>query len=452
MSEGESLDERLPLSTVLIFGLPSAGLGFTWFLATLYLPKYSTDVLLMSPVAMGLIFGASRIWDAVSDPLVGYASDRTRSRHGRRRTWMVASAIPMGVTYVWMWGTPLSLDGTALVAWVAAGLFLYFTATTMLSVPHESLAAELTLDHHERTRIFGYKHALQGVGSLLAIGVMALLIRQASLGRPLAITQAVGAALVIPVLIAWAVSRVQERPDHQDRGGTTLWRSIGDVLRNRHARLLLTVFLIENFGTAIIGVLITYVMQYVVGAPNLTPVFILLYIVPTILLAPLWIRVSRRIGKKTLWVFSMAAMTVAFGSMFFVREGDVVFVSAMGLVAGIGGGCGQVVGPSIQADVIDYDEYMTGERKEGMYFAVWNFMRKSAGGIAAFLTGIMLGAVGYEPNVAQSEATLTGMRVLFGLVPGGCYLAGTLMFLRFGLTQPEHTRIRAILDERTRRA
>jgi Na+/melibiose symporter-like transporter len=144
----------------------------------------------------------------------------------------------------------------------------------------------------------------------------------------------------------------------------------------------------------------------------------------------------------------MSMMTLAFGGLFLVDQGDWLLITSLGLVAGIGGGCGQVVGPSIQADVIDYDEYRTGERKEGAYFAVWNFMRKSAYGIAAMLSGLMLSVVGFEPNAVQSEQTRLGMRLLFSVVPGCCYLIGTLAFLRFRLGEEEHTAIRRALDER----
>jgi GPH family glycoside/pentoside/hexuronide:cation symporter len=105
-----------------------------------------------------------------------------------------------------------------------------------------------------------------------------------------------------------------------------------------------------------------------------------------------------------------------------------------------------VVGPSIQADVIDYDELHTGERKEGAYFAVWNFVRKSAYGIAAMLVGLMLSTLGFEANAVQGETTRLGMRVLFSFVPGACYLLGTLAFLRFRLDEAEHAAIRRELE------
>jgi GPH family glycoside/pentoside/hexuronide:cation symporter len=169
---------------------------------------------------------------------------------------------------------------------------------------------------------------------------------------------------------------------------------------------------------------------------------------PELLFIPVWVRLSRVVGKKRLWVGSMAAMTLAFCGLFLVGPGDLVLLCALGVVAGLGGGCGQVVGPSIQADVIDWDELHTGERKEGAYFAVWNFMRKSAYGVATVISGLMLTLVGFEPNAAQSDATRLGLQVLFSFVPGIFYLMGTLAFLRFGLDEAAHADIRRELDRR----
>ncbi len=144
----------------------------------------------------------------------------------------------------------------------------------------------------------------------------------------------------------------------------------------------------------------------------------------------------------------MAAMSLGFGGLFFLGEGDGWLMAALGAVAGTGGSCGSVVGPSIKADVIDFDEYQTGERKEGAYFAVWNFVRKSAVGVTAMLTGFVLQFSGFVPNVDQNEQTQLAIRALFGLFPGSCYLIGTFLFARFSLNEEEHTRIRAELDNR----
>jgi GPH family glycoside/pentoside/hexuronide:cation symporter len=259
---------------------------------------------------------------------------------------------------------------------------------------------------------------------------------------------ALAAALATAGFTLWAVVRLRERDSHQGRGGAHLWLAFRDVLANRHARVLLAVFGLESFGTAILGIVTPFAMDYVLGMPGMTPVFVAIYFVPALAFIPVWIRLSRSVGKRNLWIFSMSMMSIAFCGLFFVGPGDVALVCALGVLAGIGGGCGQVVGPSIQADVIDFDDYRTGERKEGMYFAVWHFVRKSAHGIAAMLTGALLSAVGYEPNAEQGESARLGLRLLFGVVPGGTFALGTLLFLRFRLNEAEHVAIRRELDAR----
>jgi len=440
-------DAQVPLGTLLVYGLPGLVLHFTFMLVLVYLMKYATDVLLVPAAVMGLLFGLSRLSDAILDPAAGYLSDRTRSPLGRRRSWMLASSLPMGATFLMLWSPPADLGAVALAVWMGVAIFAYHVATTMFAVPHDALGAELSTNHHDRTRIFGVKHIVGTLGSLAALGGMELLRRAEDPRRTaFAIALAIGLALAATTLLA--VARLRERAEHQGRGAHNPWKAFADVWRNPHARLLLFVFGIENFGTAILAVLIAYVMQYVYGLAQYTTAFMLLYFVPAILFVPVWIRLSRRFGKRNLWVFSMSMMTLAFAGLAFVRAGDVWLVCALGVIAGVGGGCGQVVGPSIQADVVDYDERATGERKEGIYFAAWAFVRKSAFGIATMLVGLLLGAIGFEPNVEQSDATKLGLRTLFGIVPGVCYAVGTICFLRFRLDEAAHLAIRSELDAR----
>jgi GPH family glycoside/pentoside/hexuronide:cation symporter len=150
-----------------------------------------------------------------------------------------------------------------------------------------------------------------------------------------------------------------------------------------------------------------------------------------------------------MWLFSMSAMTIAYAMMYLIGHESYVLIFSVVFLLGLGGGCGAVVGPSIQADVIDYDEYLTGERKEGAYVAIWNFIRKLAAAITAGLTGVVLQYVGYVPNVEdQTEATKDAMLALIGLLPAACYLIGTIVFSFFGLNEKEHARVVAVLSER----
>ena len=441
--------ERVPLGVVLVYGLPGLGLGFLFFLSSVYLMKYATDVLLVPPAVMGGLFLASRVWDAFSDPLAGHLSDRTVSSLGRRRPWLLASALPVALSAVMLWCPPRVLDGNGLAIWMGASLFLHFTATTLFAVPHESLGAELARDHHDRTRLFGVRHVLSTFGIFLALGGIFLLVRSPA-PRDTAFTLIASAGALTATLTVVAVVLLREPEEHRGRGGRHPLAAFADVLRNPHARLLLLIFAIETIGTAAIGILLPYVLEYVVGRPDLIPQLIAGYMVPAVLFVPLWIVLSRRIGKKTLWLGSMCAMTCAFGALFFVGRGDWLYVAVLAALAGIGGGCGAVVAPSIQADIIDWDELQSGERKEGAYFALWSFVRKGAFGITGGAAGLALGATGFVPNAEQPPETLLALRALFGLFPGACYLLGTLLFLRFRFTQAEHEAVQAALAARRR--
>jgi GPH family glycoside/pentoside/hexuronide:cation symporter len=261
------------------------------------------------------------------------------------------------------------------------------------------------------------------------------------------------AAVVSVVLVAavgLAVVCLRERAEYQGRGATNLRDAFRDVLANPHAVPLLFAFFVENLGMASLAVMVPFVMKYVLFMEDQTPVFIGIYFVPALLGIPLWIRLSRSVGKRRLWLFAIAMLAAAFSGLFFIQPGQAWLVFTLGTIAGIGGGCGQVVGPSIQADIIDWDELRTGQRKEGAYFAVWNFMRKSAYGVSAMAAGFVLDAVGFVPNVEQSAETQLGMKALFGLMPGICYVLGFVALSRLRLDEKEHTEIRRALDARAR--
>jgi GPH family glycoside/pentoside/hexuronide:cation symporter len=442
-----AIRDRLPLGVILTYVAPTVGVGFMFLLVNLYLMKFATDVLLIAPGAMGLIFGVSRIWDAVSDPVAGYLSDRTGTRMGRRRPWLLGSILPITLVFVLVWSPPVSLTGTAMVAWMAVMVFGFYTAMTIFIVPHTSLGAELTDSYHDRTRIFGIRHVSWTLGSVLALVGMGILITTDT-PRPTALQLAIVAAVVTASLILYPALRLKERSEYQGRGGTNPYASFRDVLTNPHARLLLIVFLIENLGAATIGILTPYIAQYIVGTPENTVWYILSYMVASVIFVPIWLPLSRRFGKKRLWIFSMLLTGFAFGGMFFLETGSVRLIYTLAFLAGTAASCGGMVGPSIQADVIDYDEHETGQRKEGAYFAAWNFVFKSASGLTLMLTGWVLQFSGFVPNVEQTETARFWMLALYSLFPLVCYVIGTALFTRFSLDEAEHRRIRAALDAR----
>ncbi len=443
-------ETRLPVGTVATYASPAAAVGFAFFLVNFYFLKFATDVLGVAAATMGWIYLVSRVWDAVSDPLAGYWSDRTRTRLGRRRPWMLAAALPVGLSLVLLWNPPATLSGGLLTLWVTTFFLLMYTALTAFLIPHDALGAELTSSYHDRTRVYGWKRALFGVGALCAmVGVFELTrAPDPEAARATAFTVTVAAALCACVLFCFAGLRLRERPEYRGRGGRHPYRAIRDVFRNPHARLLLAVFFIQQTGIVSLTLTTSYYTDYILGDVTATAPILMVFLIAGTASVPIWIRVAQSYEKKTLMIVAMTIIGAAMGAMFFLGKGDLTMIVVLAGIAGIAAGGTDTIFPSIQADVIDYDEYQTGERKEGTYFATWAFAAKTAAGIVGMVVGFVLGSLGYEPNAEQSETVNLAIRVLFAGFPFLCYATGIVLFLRFGLSSQVHAEVRRALDAR----
>ena len=445
MNKSAKSNETISVVNLIDYNVPAIGVGFMFFLVSLYLMKFATDILLISPVMMGFIFGLSRIWDAITDPLAGYLSDRTNFSMGRRRPWMIVSAPFICFSFLMIWYQPVELSVGFASLWIAVAVLLFYSSMTAFNVPHHSLGAELSPNYHERTKVFGVRHMVWNCGSLLALLAMHQLIVGNNPKKD-AFDIALVAGLITSALIIWTVFRTQEREEYQGRGEKNPIIAFSDVLKNKHAVLLLVVFFIENLGFATIGILTPYVAEYIVLRPDRTAIYIFTYLIPCILSVPLWIAVSKRIGKKKTWLISMGLTGFGFGGMFFLYPGADALILTLAFLCGVGGGSGAAMAPSIQSDVIDYDEYLTGKRKEGTYFATWNLVFKTATGITFMITGFVLGASGFVPNQDQTETAKFAILVLYALFPFVCYLIGGVILTRFSLNESAHQKIRQALS------
>ena len=436
--------ERVGLETLLSYSPPVLALSSPLFLVQFYFLNFATDVLLLAPLAVGALFAAGRVWDAISDPIVGTLSDRTRTRLGRRRPWMFAG-IPLLMASLLMIWAPPELPRTALYVWITIALFAFYTAFTMYAVPHAALGAELSTDHHERSRIFGANAGAFTLGMMMAFGGMQL-VTNSDAPREAASQLAVIGVLILPLLLLVPPTRLRERREYQGRGATSSLAAMRDVLSNPHARLLLTAQFIQLMGSGVLGIMAPYLMRYVLERPDLIGVIPALFVVCTVLSIPIWIRLSKRFGKRDVWVAGMVGSGLSFGMILFVGSNDYIALTLMLCSAGFFTGSGMMVGNSILADVIDWDEYQTGERKEGAYSAAWGFAIKSA--TAIVIVGAALQFSDFEPNVEQTEGTLWMLRGINGGAPLVMFLLVATVFRRFSLNEKEHAEIRAELDRR----
>ncbi|HPG27141.1 MAG TPA: MFS transporter, partial [Myxococcota bacterium] len=362
----------------------------------------------------------------------------------------LASAPLLALFSLMAWVPPGSIEGAALIAWIAVAIFGFYTAYTMFEVPHMALGAELTLEASARNRVFGIRQALKILG-MLAAGVVGTW----AVERGVASTRVM--AIVVSVLtlgmIVYGVSLLPpERAEYRGRGGTNPFRAVADVLRNRHARLLLAVIFIDGIGAGGIGVLTPFVLDYVVGAPPLVlPALMGAYMLVSLAVVPVWVGLARRYAKKRLMLISMLGSGIGYGMVVFAGEGDWLLILVSAIVAGAAGVCPNVLGYTIKSEIIDWDEHATGERKEGAYFAGWSFVSKLAAGVMIGIVGWALEWAGFDGSVQeQTELVKRTMVLLMGGFPLVCFGLGAVAFSRFELDESEHARIRAELDARAR--
>jgi GPH family glycoside/pentoside/hexuronide:cation symporter len=447
--EGASADAPLPLRVLVAYAVMNVGVSFLSTLFVVMYLKFATDRLGVSMLSMGAIFLVAKLWNAIADPIVGSWSDRTRSRWGRRRSWLLGSSLPLA-WFTWMaWAPPAALAGPVLGAWVALSVFGFYSAMTSFQVPHAALGVELTHHPQSRNRVFAIKYVVQMVGLFAAFWIGIRLVDDPETGRAgarwLGLLGGLGSALLVALPLPLLP---RERSDYQGRGGVSILRALADVSRNPEARLLLFVFFIEALGLGGLTVLVPFVTQYVMHRPDLTEAMLSVYVLAGVAGVPLWVWLARRFEKRRLWLVAMGMGGLGFGMLLGLGENGWPLMVVSSLVAGTAQACGNSIGQALKADVIDLDELRTGERKEGAYFAAWSFVNKLGNAILASSAGFALGLAGYEPNVEQTPLVKYTMIFLLGGMPLLGYGIGMLAFARFPLSEAEHARIRRELDAR----
>lgn len=435
----------LPARTLAVYGGPTFAAAYLLFFLQFYFLKFATDELLLAPAIVSTLFFAAKLWDGVSGPLIGSWSDRSQSRFGRRRPFLLGSLPMLVFGFVMLWMVPEPLGGTALMLWIGAALFVFFTGFDLYTLPHMALGAELSTDSHQRTRLFAVRQMSFTVGILLAFGGIQIAMNAAE-PRGAAAQLAVPAALVAAVLLAITPIALREPARTGRSGGKGLVPALRDVFATSAARRLIFVNFIEAAGVGAVGTMAPFIAEYLLGKPEVVGLLPAAYVIAGVVAIPLWVRVSKSFGKRETWMFSMLLAAAAFSGIWFVGKGDVALLMALLVVAGAAMGSGGVLGNAILADVIDLDERRTGERKEGVYSAAMTLALKVGTALAVGVSGPMMAITGFVPNEVQTEQSLFGLRILFAGMPCAGFLVGAWLFRGFRLDDEPPTPPAAALE------
>jgi len=436
--------EKLSLRVKLSYGAPSfAGAGMAIPIA-IHLTIFYSDTILVPLGLIALVKAVARALDALTDPLMGWATDSTRSRWGRRRPWILFGAPAAGLAFYLMFSPPVELVGANAAAWFATTYICYYLFHTVYIIPHNGLGPELTLDYNERSLLFGIREGFVVFGTLVAAVAPPLFIQALGGAREGYSGFAALLAILLVGLYLNLVMQVRERQDFVERTPNPMVPGLRRVFRNRAFRILLMVYLTGSITGAIPGLMMPYFTKYVLQPENpdtWLAIFLAVYFGSGFLFLPVWIWLARKFEKKPVWLASFIPGITGSAALFFMGPGDIWPTFFVLIWSGAAFGAGLFLGPSMQADVIDYDELYTGKRREAQYGALWSIMSKFVVIPSMSIPLAVLASVGYLPNVPQTDEVRFTISAIFGLGPATTAAIALILGSMYPISRKVHEKI-----------
>jgi len=448
-------DRRLSWWTKLAYGVGDLGTGMTANILIFFLLPFLTNTVGLAAGLAGSIYAITRFWDALNDPLIGILSDRTHSRWGRRRPWLLFSALPFALTFAAQWWIPFPGRTGLLFAYYLAVSLLFNTFYSAANIPYASLTAELTQDYDERTQLNQFRFAFSVGGSMVAVVTFPLLVNllpDRAAGHLLA-GACFGVISALPLLLCfWGV-----REQYQSwRDPLPLLQQLRVAFSNRPYLFVSGIYLCSWLAFQFTATIIPYFIVFWMQLPEVWISLVVLAVQSVAVLALFaWTRLSAHLGKRAMYLIGAGFWLISQAGLFFLQPGQERFMIALALLAGVGVSATAYLGPwSMLPDVIDLDELQTGERREGIFYALMVFLQKVGLGLGLFFLGQVLEWSGFIPSVAgeppptQPESALLAIRLAIGPLPAVVLIGGILLVWLYPITRQRHRQILQELEAR----
>jgi glycoside/pentoside/hexuronide:cation symporter, GPH family len=432
--------EPIGLGRIAGYGAGDFAFNLFFTFCSLFLLYFYTDVLGLSATTAGLIIMAALIWEGVTDPVMGIIANRTRTRFGRYRPYLLYGAVPLALAYVAMF-VPTGLTGQALVLYALLTHLLFRTLYTVVNIPYIALSAQMTRDSLVRGQLAGAR-MLFAIGCGLTMAAISLpLVKQFGGGNEgfFILTSIYAAAAVVILILCFGVTREVDAGEAQDH--PTLGDMFAAMRTNTPFQLLLGATILGAIGSTMSGKVLLYYMKYYAGSESAMTTGLTVSLLAAALAMVPWIYVTKRTSKRIVWLSGTAISASSALAIFLIAPKVGATLWALLALGGIGNAAFVLTFWSMLPDTVEYGEWKTGTRAEGAIFGFIIFAQKIALGIGTGLIGILLDSIGYVPNVAQAPATLDGILVLMTIVPLSLnLLAGSIIWF-YPLDQQTHKRI-----------
>ncbi|MBN1572865.1 MAG: MFS transporter [Deltaproteobacteria bacterium] len=449
--------ERMPFYRKILFGVGDSTFSTLFTVVAFLYMFFLTDVVGLKPSLAGAVLLILKGWDAVTDPMVGYLSDRTKSRWGRRRPYMLFGIFPCAFFFALIWQTypmiPIDNQTFLFITYALLNL-VFWTFFTIAGIPYASLAPELTLDYDDRTSLISARMFFSIVFGLLAAVVPFMILdlypnKETGFGM---MGIFIGIFAIFPVLISFFGTK--ERPEFQEQKSLPFITSVKETLKNKPFRVAMTIFLLSWMTVDIIGAVFIYYVIYCIGyTESVLQILFGTMFITAMLFLPFWVFVSKKIGKRMTYICGMAFWAAVMFLLFILPPGTpFLALVVLSFLAGIGVSTAHLIPWAMIIDCVDFDELNTGARREGMFTGFTLFLQKFASAIALFVIGIFLDYFGYVANMLQTKKAIIAIKLLIGPIPAMLLLSSIIVSLFYPITKEKYREIREILDKKEKGA
>ncbi len=450
---------RLRLSTKLAYGAGDLGAAITTAINGFFLLDFLINIAGLRPGMAGTVFLIVKTWDWVNDPIIGWLTDKTVSRWGRRRPWLLIAAVPFGLAFVLQWLVPPLNEMGKFWYYLVVGLLLD-TAFTAVNVPYAALTAELTPDYDERTRLSSVRMSFSIIGGVLAAFFNGQIINLFPKGDPrgYAVSAAIWAvAIAGPCFITFFGTRepdfaVNAKPA---QGGPNFGEGLIIAFKNKAFILAALIYMLSWLAIQFAQTnLRLYTKDWIKMDMGLFSFLLLAIQTSSFIWVLIWAKVSERIGKKNIYYLGAGFFVLALMGMFFLQPGQTTAMFLLAAMAGIGISVGYLVPWSMIPDVVELDELETGQRREGIFYGFFVFLQKFGLAFGLFISGLVLDGAGYVngtiavPDPVQPASALLAMRVIIGPASAVIVLLSFVAVYFYPLTREKHAQVRAELEKR----
>jgi GPH family glycoside/pentoside/hexuronide:cation symporter len=446
------INKKLSLWTKLIYGTGDFGYSLNNSIIAALFPIFMMDVVGLSPALAALALFIGRSWDYINDPIIGHLSDRTRTRWGRRRPWLLFGAIPFALTFILLWIKPTFINNdTGMVIFFAAAYLIYEASATTVYMPYFALTPELTQDYDERTQLTSFRMMFNIIGGLVAYTVPMMVVGSMIPGnanRVVLMGAIFGAVAALPYLLVFF--GVRENKEYMEQEQPSLKESLQAARRNKPFIFAALIYLFTWIVIILLETNFMFYIKYVVKRPTQSSLIMGVFFISAILALPLWNWLSKKGNKRKAYIIGVAFWAAVMCSLTFVKpETPLWILLVMCVLAGIGLSAGQVMPWAIIPDAIEWDEYQTGERHEGVFYSLITLMGKIANSLAVPLSLLLLEFTGYVSNAAeQPPSALLGLKIVIGPIPAAMLCAGIIFAIFYPLSREKYAHVVTELNRR----